>query len=172
MPITGELRLLYFSSAIQASIHNPRTLALHIAFDDGIDKYASRTIAFSRREENVWQAEFRYNRCSTIVRDRLGGDLETKQAEYQQRKVFRRYCFAAFDGDGRKNRIEYEARSFEGWLETYGIRSEPADRSQSMKTLEDFIDPPDRGGSLLNWLWIYKYKLAGETEDARDGADR
>jgi thiol-disulfide isomerase/thioredoxin len=165
MPITGELRVLYFSSAIQASIHNPRTLVLHIAFDDGNHKDAVRMIAFSRREENVWQAEVPLQPMLDDYAIYWVEDPETKQADTNSGKYFE-VLFCLVHGERSEKSIEYQARSFEGWLETYGF-DRPADLSKSIKILEDFIHPPDRGGSLLNWLWIYKYKLAGETEDAR-----
>src|SRR5579872_1230979 len=165
MPITAQLRVFYFPSAVQASIHNPKSLVLHVAFDDGNHKDAVRTIAFSRRDENLWQAEVPLQPMLDDYAIYWVEDPETKQVDTNSGKYFE-VLFCLVHGERSEKSIEYQARSFEGWLETYGF-DRPADLSESIKVLEDFIHPPDKGGSLLNWLWIYKYKLVGETADAR-----
>jgi thiol-disulfide isomerase/thioredoxin len=165
MPISTELRVLYFSSALQASIHNPKSLVLHIAFDDGNHKDAVRTAAFSRRDQNVWQAEVPLQPMLDDYAIYWVEDPETKQFDTNGGKYFE-VLFCDVHGERAEKSIEYHARSFEGWLEPHGF-DRPADLSRSVKVLKDFIHPPDKGGSLLNWLWIYKYKLAGETADAR-----
>ena len=165
MPITAELRVLYFPSALQASIHNPRSLVLHLVFDDGNHKDAVRTVAFSRRDENLWQAEVPLQPMLNDYAIYWVEDPETKQVDTNCGKYFE-VLFCDVHGERAERSIEYRARSFDGWLEAYGF-DRPANLSNSVKVLEDFIHPPDKGGSLLNWLWIYKYKLAGETAAAQ-----
>ena len=165
MPITAELRVLYFPAALQASIHNPSSLVLHIAFDDGFHRDAVRTIAFSRRDESVWQAEVPLQPMLDEYAIYWVEEPETKQADTNSGKYFE-VLFCNVHGERSEKSIEYQARSYEGWLKAHGF-DRPADLSKSVKVLDDFIHAPDRGGSLLNWLWIYKYKLGGETAAAR-----
>ncbi len=56
-PVTKEIRVLYFPMEKGATIKEPKSLILHLVFDNGSGPDDDRTLPFSRREDGVWSAK-------------------------------------------------------------------------------------------------------------------
>ncbi|HEY2823371.1 MAG TPA: TlpA disulfide reductase family protein [Candidatus Acidoferrum sp.] len=165
IPTTNELRVLYFPTATGAVIREPKALVLHIAFDDGGYSDDVRTTEFTRRDDGVWQAQVTLRAMKNEYAIYWVEEPGTKLADTNGEKYFE-VMFCDVHGERPEKTIEYQARTYDGWLETHGF-DRPANTSKALQILEEHIRPPNKGESLILLRWIYKYRLGGETAETR-----
>jgi thiol-disulfide isomerase/thioredoxin len=165
MPMTDEMRVLYFPTATQATIHDPKRLTLHIAFDDGNNSDSIRTIVFERLDDGVWQAKVALRAMLNSYAIYWVEEPETKRIDTNNGEYFE-VPFCDVHGERMEKTIEYQARTYNGWLESRGFKR-PADFTKALQILDDNIRPPRKGESLISSWWLYKYELGGETAATR-----
>jgi thiol-disulfide isomerase/thioredoxin len=165
VPISTELRVLYFPTGIQATIHDPKSLVLHIAFDEGIWRTDFETVQFSRRDDGVWQATV----SLTVYKNKYAiyyvEEPEAKQTDTNDGKYFE-VLFCTPRGEHPDRTIQYQAESYGGRLEPHGFQR-PTNYAKAIEILEENIHPPDRGGGLINRLWLDKLLAGGETAETK-----
>jgi len=165
-PTTSELRVLYLPMAMPAAIPDAKALVLHIAFDDGTYSDDVRTAPFTKRNDGMWQAQVSLHPWKNRYAIYWVEDPGTKQADTNGGKYFE-VLFCDARGERPEKTMEYQARTYDGWLESYSF-DRPANFSKALQILEQNIHPPKKGESLIyNW-WYYKYRLGGETADSKE----
>jgi hypothetical protein len=164
-PVTKEIRVLYFPMGQGATIKEPKSPILRLVFDSGFVPDDEQNLLFTRREDGVWVATIplkdRYSQYAIYwIEDRETKQVDTNDGEY--------FDISFCDIQGRRNEqsVRYEAASYTGELEAHGIER-PADYAKAIEILEDYIHPPLRGQNLIDSLWRYKWKLHGDSPEAR-----
>jgi thiol-disulfide isomerase/thioredoxin len=165
LPLPRELHVLYFPTAMQATIHDPKSLVLHVAFDDGSYNDDIRTASFTRRDDGVWQASLALQAMKNEFAIYWVEEPETKIADTNRGKYFE-VMFCDVHGERPETAVEYRALSYNGWLEPHGF-SRPADYPRVVQILTDNIHPPNKGEFLIYYWWLYKYLLGGQTDETR-----
>jgi predicted negative regulator of RcsB-dependent stress response len=164
-PFTNEIHVLYFPMGQGATIKEPKSPVLHLVFDNGSGPDNDRTLPFTKREDGIWLAR-------VPLKDRFPKyavywieDRETKQRDTHGGKYFD-VPFCDLEGRRAEWSVRYEAESYTGQLESYGIER-AADYAKAIEVLDDYIRPPSRGQNLISSLWRYKLRLHGDTPEAR-----
>jgi len=164
-PFTNEIHVLYFPMGQGATIKEPKSPVLHLVFENGFGPDNDRTLPFTKREDGIWLA-------TVPLKDRFPKyavywieDRETKQLDTNSGKHFD-VPFCDLEGRRAEWSVRYEAESYTGQLESFGIER-AADYAKAIEVLDDYIRPPARGQNLISNLWRYKLKLHGDTSEAR-----
>jgi thiol-disulfide isomerase/thioredoxin len=164
-PIDKEIRVLYFPQGYRASIKDPKSLTLHLVFDHGGAPEDGRTASFVRREDGVWVATVPLNGWNLNYAVYWVEDRDSKAVDTNGGKYFEvPFCTAL--GKRAEFSVKYEAMSYTGVLESYGIERR-VDYAKAIQVLEEFIYAPLRGQSLIAELWTYKLHLGGGTAETR-----
>ena len=164
-PVTKELRVLYLPMLHSAAIQKPKSLLLHVVFDDGSKPDAERERPFTRRDDGVWVATIslahRSPRYATYwVEDPDGKQLDTNSGRYFE------VPFCDLLGRRDESSVKYQAESFGGSLVKHGVQR-PPDYAHAVDVLETFIHAPSSGGFLVSELWKFKLLLYGDTPEGR-----
>lgn len=165
MPMTSELHILYFPTALQATIRDPKQLLLHIAFDSGNNSDSIRTIPFERHGDGVWQANVELRAMLNTYAIYRVEEPETKQVDTNDGNYFE-VLACDVHGERVEQAIHDQARAYTGWLESRGFER-PVDFAKALQILNDYIRPPRKGESLISSWWLYKYELGGETAETK-----
>lgn len=165
VPLTKEIHVLYYPMGEGAAIKKPSSPVVHMVFDDGRGPDDDRTLPFTKRDDNVWVATFalgdRFPRYAVYwIEDRESKQLDTNEGKYFE------IPFCDAEGHREEWSVQYEAESYTGKLERYGIER-GVDYSKAIEILDEYIHAPTRGVNLISKLWEYKLKLRGDTPDAR-----
>lgn len=164
-PVNKEIQVLYFPMGRPASIKDPKSLMLHLVFDHGGAPEDSRTTSFVRREDGVWVATVPFNGWIPNFAVYWVEDRESKAVDTNGGKYFE-VPFCTPFGKRAEFSVKYEAMSYTGVLESYGIER-AVNFAKAIQVLEEFIYAPLRGDSLIADLWTYKLHLGGGTAEAR-----
>jgi thiol-disulfide isomerase/thioredoxin len=162
---TTQLRVLYFPESANAKIKNPKSLVLHIVFNNGESTGDVRSIAFSERDGAAWIATASLTRWKEKFAVYWVEDPETKQSDTAGGSYFQ-IPFCTARGVRAERSEQFEAESYTGVLGKYGIQR-PQDFRKAIEVLEEYIRPPEHGAFLLSHLWQYKLHLGGNTPEAR-----
>lgn len=165
VPVTTELRVLYFPMSEGATIKEPKALVLHLVFDEGWAADNSRTSSFIKREDGVWVATVPLGDKFPKYAIYWVEDRGTKQADTNEGKYFD-VPFCDVNGQREEWSVRYEAESYTGKLARLGI-DRPTDYAKAIDVLEGYIHLPDRGLNLISSLWRYKLKLGNDTPETR-----
>ena len=165
VPVTKEIRVLYYPMGEGATIKNPKSPVVHMVFDNGYGPDSDQTLPFAKRDDGVWVATF-------AVGDRIPKyaiywveDREIKQVDNNDGKYFE-IPFCDAQGQRHEWSVRYEAESYTGQLESHGIER-AVDYFKAIEVLEGYIHAPSRGESLIPSLWKDELKLHGGTPEAR-----
>ena len=162
---TSQLRVLYFPESAHATIKNPKSLILHIVFDNGDSSDSARSLAFNERDAAAWIAMASLTRWKEKYAVYWVEDPETKQSDTNGGRYFE-IPFCNVHGIRAERSEQFEAESYTGVLEKYGIQR-PQDFRKAIEVLEEYIRPPEYGAFLLSHLWEYKLHLGGNTTETR-----
>jgi len=162
---TTQLRVLYFPESAAATIKNPKSLILHIVFNNGDSSDSVRSIAFNERDDAAWVATALLTRWKEKFAVYWVEDPETKQTDTARGRYFE-IPFCTAHGTRAERSERFEAQSYTGILEHYGIQR-PQNFHKAISVLEEYIRPPNHGESLMSNLWEYKLHLGGDTSDTR-----
>jgi thiol-disulfide isomerase/thioredoxin len=162
---TSQLRVLYFPESRNATIKNPKSLTLHIVFNNGDANDSVRALAFNERDGAGWIATASLTRWREKFAVYWVEDPETKQSDTNGGRYFE-IPFCTAHGIREERSEQFEAESYTGVLEKYGIQR-PQDYRKAVEVLEEYIRPPDYGAFLLSHLWEYKLHLGGNTTETR-----
>jgi len=165
IPVTRELRVLYFPTGKQATIRNPKSLALHIVLESGSILYREHTIPFVRQTDDVWVATVPINEQMPQYAAYWVDDPESKQSDTNGGKYFDVH-FCNMRGEPAEMSVQLEAESYTGVIQARGI-DRPMDYAKAIQILEGEIRLPMRGQDLLVYLWAYKLQLGGDTPQTR-----
>jgi len=164
-PITNELRVLYFPMSPQAAIPVPKSLVIHVAFDEGHFSDDVRRVAFTKRDDGAWEAELTLHPLKNQYAIYWVEEPETRRVDTNGGKYFE-VLFCDARGERSEKTVEYRARTYDGWLESYGFER-PANFTKALEILGDYIHPPDRGDLLLFWWWYFKDLAGKQTPETR-----
>ncbi len=164
-PITNELRVLYFPISPQAAIPDPKSLVLHVAFDEGHFSDDMRRVTFTRRDDGAWQALLTLHPLKNEYAIYWVEEPETKRIDTNGGKYFE-VLFCDARGERAEKTIEYRARTYDGWLESLGFER-PANFPKALEILGDYIHAPARGDLLLFWWWYFKDLAGKQTPETR-----
>jgi thiol-disulfide isomerase/thioredoxin len=162
---TRQLKVLYFPESAAATIKNPKSLTLHIVFNNGESSDGVRSIAFNERDGAAWVATAALTRWKEKFAVYWVEDQETKQSDMAGGKYFQ-IPFCTARGDRAERSEQFEAESYTGVLEKFGIQRQQ-DFRKAIAVLEEYIRPPEHGAFLMSRLWEYKLHLGGNTPEAR-----
>ncbi len=162
---TSQLRVLYFPESRNATIKNPKSLTLHIVFNNGESNDGVRALAFNERDGAAWIATASLTRWREKFAVYWVEDPETKQSDTNGGRYFE-IPFCTARGIREERSEQFEAESYTGVLEKYGIQR-PQNFRKAVEVLEEYIRPPEHGAFLLSRLWEYKLHLGGNTTDRR-----
>ncbi len=162
---TSQLRVLYFPESAHAAIKNPKSLILHIVFDNGESRDSVRAPAFNERDGAAWVTTVSLTRWREKFAVYWVEDPETKQSDTNGGRYFE-VPFCTAHGIRAERSEKLEAESYTGVLEKYGIQR-PQDFRKAIEVLEEYIRPPEYGAFLLSRLWEYKLHLGGNTPETR-----
>ncbi len=162
---TSQLRVLYFPESRNATIKNPKSLTLHIVFNNGESNDGVRALAFNERDGAAWIATASLTRWREKFAVYWVEDPETKQSDTNGGRYFE-IPFCTARGIREERSEQFEAESYTGVLEKYGIQR-PQNFRKAVEVLEEYIRPPEHGAFLLSRLWEYKLHLVGNTTDRR-----
>lgn len=164
-PVTKELRVLYFPMGQGSTIKQPKSLMVHLVFDNGYGPDKEKTQALTKRDDGVWVAAIGLKDTTSKYAIFWVSDRETALADTNHGRYFEiPFC----DAHGQRDElsIRYEAESYTGVLTPRGIER-ATDYGKAIEVLEENIDPPSRGTTLISRLWEYKLKLHRDTAEAR-----
>ena len=147
---TSQLRVLYFPESRNATIKNPKSLTLHIVFNNGDANDSVRALAFNERDGAGWIATASLTRWREKFAVYWVEDPETKQSDTNGGRYFE-IPFCTAHGIREERSEQFEAESYTGVLEKYGIQR-PQDYRKAVEVLEEYIRPPDYGAFLLSHL--------------------
>lgn len=164
-PVTKEIRVLYYPMGQGAAIKKPKSLALHLVFDNGYGPDNEQTLPFTKRDDGVWVATLalggRFPKYAIYwIEDREGQQIDTNDGKYFE------VPFCDVQGHRHEWSVRYEAESYTGQLEAHGIER-TADYSKAIEVLDEYIHAPSRGGNLISSRWKYQLKLHGDTPQTR-----
>jgi thiol-disulfide isomerase/thioredoxin len=162
---TSQLRVLYFPESAHAAIKNPKSLILHIVFNNGEMSDNVRSLAFNERDGEAWIATAALTRWREKYAVYWVEDPETRQSDINGGRYFE-IPFCDAHGIRAERSEQFEAESYTGVLEKYGIQR-PQDFRKAIEVLEEYIRPPEHGAFLLSHLWEYKLHLGGNTTETR-----
>jgi thiol-disulfide isomerase/thioredoxin len=165
VPSPKELHVLYFPMGKDASIKDPKSLVLHLVFDNGFNKDDNLTLPFTRRADGVWLATVPLRGTFHHYAIYRIENRQSQQVDANDGKDFE-VPFCDVEGHRDEQSVRFEAESYTGKLEAYGV-DRPTDYAKAIEVLEEHIHPPSRGQSLISSLWKYKLKLHGDTPEAR-----
>jgi thiol-disulfide isomerase/thioredoxin len=166
IPVTNELRVLYFPTAYpEMTIHEPKSLVLHIAFDEAMWGTDFQNLHFARRDDGVWQATVPLTTYKNKYAIYWVEEPDTKQADTNDGKYFE-VLFCNPRGEHPDRTIQYQAESYGGRLEPHGF-NRPTNYAKARKILEEHIHPPESGGWLISSLWLSKLLEGGETQEVK-----
>jgi len=165
VPVTKEIRMLYYSMGQGATIKKPKSPVVHMVFDNGYGPDNERTLPLTKRDDGVWVA-------TLAIGDRFPKyaiywieDRESKQVDTNEGKYFE-IPFCDAEGHREEWSVRYEAESYTGQLEAHGIER-TTDYSKAIEVLDEYIHAPSRGENLISSRWKYQLKLHGDTPEAR-----
>jgi thiol-disulfide isomerase/thioredoxin len=162
---TSQLKVLYFPESANATIKNPKSLVLHIVFNNGESRDGARSLAFNERDGAAWIATASLTRWMEKYAVYWVEDPETKQSDTNGGRYFE-VPFCDAHGIRAERSEQFEAESYTGVLEARGIQR-PQDFRKAIEVLEEYIRPPEHGAFLLSHLWEYKLHLGGNTPETR-----
>jgi hypothetical protein len=162
---TSQLKVLYFPESANATIKNPKSLILHIVFNNGESRDGARSLAFNERDGAAWIATAALTRWMEKYAVYWVEDPETKQSDTNGGRYFE-IPFCDAHGIRAERSEQFEAESYTGVLEAHGIQR-PQDFRKAVEVLEEYIRPPEHGAFLLSHLWEYKVHLGGNTPETR-----
>jgi thiol-disulfide isomerase/thioredoxin len=165
VPGTKEIRVFYFPMAQQATIKEPKSPILHLIFDYGFGQDDTQTISFARREDGVWISTVPLRGGIPTYAIYWIEDHETKQTDNNEGRYFE-VLFCNVHGERREMSVMFQAMSYTGFLERYGIERS-VDYAKAIEILEEYIHAPSQGQNLISNLWNYKLHLHGNTSEAR-----
>jgi thiol-disulfide isomerase/thioredoxin len=162
---TPQLKVLYFPESANATIKNPKSLILHIVFNNGESRDDTRSLAFNERDGATWIATASLTRWMEKYAVYWVEDPETKQSDTNGGRYFE-VPFCDAHGIRAERSEQFEAESYTGVLEGRGIQR-PQDFRKAVEVLKEYIRPPQHGAFLLSHLWGYKLHLGGNTPETR-----
>src|SRR5579863_2072481 len=162
---TSQLKVLYFPESANAAIKNPKSLILHIVFNNGQSRDSVRSQAFNERDGAAWIATASLTRWMEKYAVYWVEDPETKQSDTNGGRYFD-VPFCGARGTREERSEQFEAESYTGVLEAHGIQR-PQDFRKAVEVLEEYIRPPEHGAYLLSHLWEYKLHLGGNTPETQ-----
>jgi thiol-disulfide isomerase/thioredoxin len=165
LPVTNDLHVLYFPTALPAKISAPKSLVLHIAFDQGLWESDFQNLPFTQREDRVWQASVPLRAWKNKYAIYWIEEPSSKQVDTNDGKYFEVF-FCTPRGEHPDQTIEFRALSYFGRLEPHGF-NRPANYGKAIEILEESIHPPHRGGWLISSLWMAKLMAGGETPETK-----
>lgn len=162
---TSQLKVLYSPESASATIKNPKSLILHIVFNNGGSNDSNRSLAFNERDGAAWVATASLTRWKEKYAVYWVEDPETKQNDTNGGRYFE-VPFCDAHGIRAERSEQFEAESYTGVLEAHGIQR-PQDFRKAVEVLDEYIRPPEHGAFLLSHLWEYKSHLGGNTPETR-----
>jgi thiol-disulfide isomerase/thioredoxin len=165
VPVTKEIRVLYYPMGDGATIKKPKSPVVHLVFDDGLAPDSEQTLPFMKRDDDVWVATLALGNKFPRYAVYWIEDRENKQVDTNDGKYFE-IPFCNAQGHRHEWSVLYEAESYTGQLEAHGIER-AADYSKAIQVLDEYIHAPSRGENLISIRWDYELKLHGDTPEAR-----
>ncbi len=165
VPVTKEIRVLYYSMGEGATIKNPRSPVVHLVFDGGYGPDDDRTLPLTKREDDVWTATLVLGDSIPKYAIYWIEDRESKAVDTNGGKYFE-VPFCDAQGQREEWSVRFEAESYTGTIQAHGIER-AVDYSKAINVLDEYIHPPSRGENLISNRWEYELKLHGDRPETR-----
>ena len=151
VPVTKEIRVLYYPMGEGATIKKPKSPVVHIVFDEGYGRDSERSLPFTKRDDDVWVATLAIGEGFPRYAIYWIEDRESKQVDTNDGKYFE-VPFCDAQGQREEWSVRYEAESYTGQLRRYGVER-GVDYSKAIEILDEYIHAPSRGDNLISRLW-------------------
>ena len=140
VPVTKEIRVLYYPIGEGATIKNPKSPFVHLVFDAGSGPGDDRTLPFTKREDGVWTATVPLGDGIPKYAIYWIEDRESKSVDTNGGKYFEiPFC----DARGQRDEwsVRFQAESYTGTLRAHGIER-GVDYSKAIDILDEYITLP------------------------------